>query len=142
MAAAHLVTMVMEKFKSQEASPDSPSATGSVLYYHHPLEERLRLNSAIFLAAFIYSLVAAATSHLRGRARVATTASCIHLLACCSYFLMSHNWVPLVATANSDRYMVITRIFEWSVTVPMMLTLIGKYLAQSIKDGKLCDGGE
>jgi len=126
MAFVQRVKDLYEGFSPLPATEDSPSAIGKVLFYSHPLEDRLKLNSAIFLAAFIYSLVAAATSHLRGRARVATTASCIHLLACCSYFLMSHNWVPLVATANSDRYMVITRIFEWSVTVPMMLTLIGE----------------
>jgi bacteriorhodopsin len=76
--------------------------------------------------AFFYSGAAALSSHLKGRARIAYTACCIHLLACLSYFLMSQNLVPLVALPNSSRFYVPTRIFEWSATVPMLITLIGK----------------
>jgi hypothetical protein len=30
-----------------------------------------------------------------------------------------------VATSNTGRTMVVTRVFEWSVTVPLLLSLIG-----------------
>lgn len=39
---------------------------------------------------------------------------------------MLFDLMPLVATANGvQRTMVVTRVFEWSVTVPLLLSLIG-----------------
>lgn len=68
---------------------------------------------------------AAFSSRLSGRVKIATTACCIHVLACMSYLMMYYDLMPLVATSNTGRTMVVTRVFEWSVTVPLLLSLIG-----------------
>ncbi|GAB5037798.1 Hypothetical protein NocV09_10800090, partial [Nannochloropsis oceanica] len=97
------------------------------LVWEHPQQDRLRLNSIIFFIAFLWSAGTGLSSKLKGRARIAYTACCIHAIAGTSYFLMSNNYVPLVPTSKG-RPLFIARLFEWMVTVPMLLSLIGTSL--------------
>ncbi|KAM3569217.1 hypothetical protein VYU27_008687 [Nannochloropsis oceanica] len=58
------------------------------LVWEHPQQDRLRLNSIIFFIAFLWSAGTGLSSKLKGRARIAYTACCIHAIAGTSYFLM------------------------------------------------------
>jgi bacteriorhodopsin len=96
------------------------------LVWEHASHDRLQLNTALFVVSFVYTLAAALSSGIPGRAKIAFTASAVHFLAGFSYFLMSRNIVPLVLSPNSGRPVVLARVFEWSVTVPCLLSLIGE----------------
>ena len=99
----------------------------NLFHWEYPCPQVTLVACSTFAVAFLSSIFVYFSTPLSNRKILMGTSSLIHLLATISYLLMHLNLVPqIILNNNLDRPYVMLRPFEWLISVPLMITLVGE----------------
>lgn len=103
------------------------------LRWDHPAAERLRTNAFLFSVICLYSMLNVIFSPLSKKRELSALALAIHACGCVSYFMMGNHWCPVVQTTEGWPLLV-GRILEWSVSVPLFVYMLAQLIDPRTKN--------
>lgn len=98
-----------------------------IFIWEYPCPEVTLVAFSTFSVAFISSIFVYFSTPYSNRKILMGTSCAIHLLAAISYLLMHGNLIPqVILNSDMEKPYVMLRPFEWLISVPLMITLIGE----------------